>query len=138
MFTAAIVSGWIYETQGAVIDVRETVQPLRPLTCRYICVSVTRETTLDTKEIILSTAIDFIDATAYRASARSVVRINSDDRHAGKARFILKELAQLEKRPTVQCRSLRLASLYPITDAGKLLLLCGDDEPHQSRQVLSI
>lgn len=51
----------------------------------------------------------------------SVYWVNRYQRHARQPTFVFKKLAQLEKRPAMQCRSLRLASLYPSADAGQFL-----------------
>jgi hypothetical protein len=80
-----------------------------------------REAARYTGEFGLSLAVSFIDIATSRTSARRVARIDRDHRHAVQLGFVLDKAAELEKRPAMQCCSLRPTNRYPITDTAKFL-----------------
>jgi len=83
-------------------------------------VSKARVPAVYAEEFVLSTTIGFSNTTAYRTGARGIARINGYEGDAAQLCLVLDKLTQLEKRPTMQCRSLSLANRYPLANPAQI------------------
>ena len=71
-------------------------------------------------ELALRRTIRFINLTATGASARSVARVHRHHLDADLLRLVTDKTAQLEERPAMPLRPLRLANRYPFTNAAQI------------------
>ena len=89
---------------------------LRAPTWSRVC----RETAPGADEFRLRATVRLVDVAALGARPARVARVHGDKGNTGEGGLVAEERAELEERPRVEHRALRLANRYPVTDAAEI------------------